>query len=157
MIMSDVVAKPKSSGVAVVFMLLLSFAVSLFLWEIDNKGTRRVLVFESKANPKELSYEVRFLKKPLNKDAVNQYVDELLLGPVSPQGRLLFPLGTKINSCFIDGKVLYLDLSEEALQIFPSEVSNTAEAVKILKKNLFTNFKNVDIINVFIMGNRVEA
>jgi hypothetical protein len=53
--------------------------------------------------------------------------------------------------------VLYLDLSEEALQIFPSEVSNTAEAVKILKKNLFTNFKNVDIINVFIMGNRVEA
>lgn len=157
MIMSDVVAKPKSSGVAVVFMLLLSFAVSLFLWEIDNKGTRRVLVFESKANPKELSYEVRFLKKPLNKDAVNQYVDELLLGPVSPQGRLLFPLETKVNSCFIDGKVLYLDLSEEALQIFPSEVSNTAEAVKILKKNLFTNFKNVDIINVFIMGNRVEA
>jgi len=157
MIMSDVVAKPKSSGIAIIFMLLLSFAVSFFLWKIDNKGTRRVLVFESKTNPKELSYEVRFLKKPLNKDAVSQYVDELLLGPISPQGRLLSPLGTKVNSCFIDGKVLYLDLSEDALQIFPSEVSNTADAVKILKKNLFTNFKNVDIINVFIMGNRVEA
>ncbi len=157
MIMSDVVAKPKSSGIAIIFMLLLSFAVSFFLWKIDNKGTRRVLVFESKTNPKELSYEVRFLKKPLNKDAVSQYVDELLLGPISPQGRLLFPLGTKVNLCFIDGKVLYLDLSEDALQIFPSEVSNTADAVKILKKNLFTNFKNVDIINVFIMGNRVEA
>ncbi len=157
MIMSDGGARPKSSGVAVIFLILLSFAVSLFLWKIDSKGSRRVLVFESKTNPGGLSYEVRFLRKPLNKDAVNQYVDELLLGPVSPQGRLLFPLGTKANSCFIDGNVLYLDLSEEALQIFPSEVSNTAEAVKILKKNLFTNFKNVDIINVFIMGNRVEA
>ena len=157
MIMSDVGERPKSSGIAVIFMILLSFAVSLFLWKIDNKGIRRVFVFESKANSEELSYEVRFLRKPVNKDAVSQYVDELLLGPVSPQGRLLFPLGTKVRSCFVDENVLYLDLSEDALQIFPTEASNAVDAVKILKKNLFTNFKNVDIINVFIMGNRVEA
>jgi hypothetical protein len=157
MIMSDVGAKPKSTGITVVFFVILSFVVSFFLYEINNKGTRRVIVFESKTNPKELSYEVRFLKKPLNKDAVNQYVDELLLGPISPQGRLLFPLGTKVRSCFVEGNVLYLDLSEDALQIFPTEASDSVTAIKILKKNLFTNFKNVDIINVFIMGNRVEA
>lgn len=157
MIVSDVIAKPKSSGISILFLILLSFVVSLFLWKIDNTGTRRVIVFESKANPKEMSYEVRFLRKPLNKDAVSQYVEELLLGPLSPQGRLLFPLGTEIRSCFVDGNVLYLDLSGEALQIFPSETTATVDAIKILKKNLFTNFKNIDIINVFIMGNRVEA
>ena len=73
MIMSDVVAKPKSTGITVVFFVILSFVVSFFLYEINNKGTRRVIVFESKTNPKELSYEVRFLKKPLNKDAVKIY------------------------------------------------------------------------------------
>jgi len=52
---------------------------------------------------------------------------------------------------------LYLDLSEDALQIFPTEASDSVTAIKILKKNLFTNFKNIDIINVFIMGKRVEA
>lgn len=157
MMMSDVIAKPKSSGISIIFLILLSFVVSLFLWKIDNKGTRRVIVFESKADPEEMSYEVRFLHKPLNKDAVSQYVEELLLGPLSPQGRMLFPLGTEVRSCFVDGNVLYLDLSEEALQIFPGETTASVDAIKILKKNLFTNFKNIDIINVFIMGNRVEA
>jgi hypothetical protein len=50
-----------------------------------------------------------------------------------------------------------LDLSEEALQITSGEASNTVFALKILKKNLFTNFKNIDIINLFIMGKKVEA
>ncbi len=150
-------AKLKGAGFAAIIALIAAFLVSMLFWQIENKGTRRVFLFESKANPRELSYEVRYLRKLPGKNAVQQYVDELLLGPVSPQGRLLFPSETYVRSCFLDGRVLYIDLSEEALQLLPTEASGTVFAIEILKKNLFTNFKNVGIINVFIMGNRVEA
>ena len=150
-------AKLKGSGIAILILISFAFVFSVFIWKINNNGTRRVVLFESKANPSELSYEVRFLRNSLTGDDIKQYVDEILLGPISPQARLLFPLGTNVRSCFVSGKILYLDLSEEALQITSGEASNTVFALKILKKNLFTNFKNIDIINLFIMGKKVEA
>ena len=68
------------------------------------------------------------------------YVDELLLGSMTPSCRMLFPAGTKANACFVKGNVLYLDLSEEALQIKSNaEVTDFTAAAEILRKNIFTN------------------
>jgi hypothetical protein len=85
---------------------------------------------------------------------VELYISELLLGPIGERYKLVYPRGTKLNTCFVQDKVLYVDLSAEAL--FTNEkVSTSRDGAEIFKKNIFRNFRNIDTINIYIDGRKI--
>ena len=98
--------------------------------------------------------EIRRVKKDKVRTNIQIFVDELILGPTIQRAMPIFPLGTKVKSCFERNKVLYLDISEEAFHNF-SDYSTINEKMIILKKNIMKNFKNIKNIELYIEGNQV--
>ena len=143
-----------NSGTKVVFFsLVIIFFISLTLFFLQGYGHRKVFLFES-LDEEGLFAENRYYPRNKYIDDVELYVSELLLGPIGERYKLLFPRGTKVKTCFVQNKVLYVDLSTEAL--FPNErVSTNREGAEIFKKNIFRNFRNIDIINIYIDGRKI--
>ena len=143
-----------NTGTKVVFFsLVMIFFISLTLFFLQGYGHRKVFLFES-LDEEGLFAENRYYPRNKYIDDVELYVSELLLGPIGERYKLLFPRGTKVKTCFVQNKVLYVDLSTEAL--FPNErVSTNREGAEIFKKNIFRNFRNIDIINIYIDGRKI--
>lgn len=141
-------------NIFIVVGIVLAFAISFCFAMLNQKGERRIFFFESE-NSSELLYETRYLSKNAPQGEIQLFVDEVLLGPITPVAKALFPTGTKVESCFLRDGVLYLDLSEEAIKIEVGNSSDTLVASEILKKNLFTNFRNIDTIKLYIVGKEV--
>ena len=100
--------------------------------------------------------EIRYLKKNDGEEAIREFVEELVLGPMSDRYVRLFPYGTKVLSCFIRDGVLYTDLSEEAA-FSAGDTSETQKACMLLKENVRQNFSGLTDHKVFMMGNEVYA
>ena len=143
-----------NTGTKVVFFsLVIIFLISLTLFFLQGYGHRNVFLFES-LDEEGLFAENRYYPRNKYIDDVELYVSELLLGPIGERYKLIFPRGTKVKTCFVQNKVLYVDLSTEAL--FPNErVSTNREGAEIFKKNIFRNFRNIDIINIYIDGRKI--
>ena len=143
-----------NTGTKVVFFsLVIIFFISLTLFFLQGYGHRKVFLFES-LDEEGLFAENRYYPRNKYIDDVELYVSELLLGPIGERYKLLFPRGTKVKTCFVQNKVLYVDLSTEAL--FPNErVSSNREGAEIFKKNIFRNFRNIDTINIYIDGRKI--
>ena len=143
-----------NTGTKVVFFsLVIMFLISLTLFFLQGYGHRKVFLFES-LDEEGLFAENRYYPRNKYIDDVELYVSELLLGPIGERYKLIFPRGTKVKTCFVQNKVLYVDLSTEAL--FPNErVSTNREGAEIFKKNIFRNFRNIDIINIYIDGRKI--
>lgn len=143
-----------NTGTKVVFFsLVIIFLISLTLFFLQGYGHRKVFLFES-LDEEGLFAENRYYPRNKYIDDVELYVSELLLGPIGERYKLIFPRGTKVKTCFVQNKVLYVDLSTEAL--FPNErVSTNREGAEIFKKNIFRNFRNIDIINIYIDGRKI--
>ena len=145
------------SGILIILAVLLALVLSLSLYLFSNLGVRRTFIFEP-VNGGELIFEVRHLPTNSPQGNLKLYVDELLLGSITPSCKMLFPVGTKAKACFTKGNILYLNLSNEALQIkSDNEISDFAVATEILQKNIFTNFKNINIIKLYVGENEVYA
>ena len=87
---------------------------------------------------------------------LNLYVSELLLGPMDPGYIPLYNHGGHLSRCFMRGKDAYIDLSAEAL--LPGiAVLPTDAASEVFKKNVFTNFRNLDKIYLYIDGIEVYS
>ncbi len=138
----------------VLFLLLVILGVSLFLWLNGSSKNRYVLRFEH-MNEDGLYVESRFLPKVPKEDSLRLFIDDMLLGPVGDRYKALFPQGTRVTSFFVDGKSLYVTLSEEALYILGNESSQNKEGAEIFRKNVFRNFRNIDIINLYIDGRKM--
>lgn len=158
--MNSVSFNEKKSKKSIIFFvcLVLCFVASCTAWFFSDVASghkeRQVFLFESYSTS-DLACEVRTLEQMSHKTAIRAFVDELLLGPISPDARPLFPLGTTVRSCFLRDGVLYLDLSEDAIQLEAGTPSQNTVATEILKRNLFTNFRNIDIIKLYIVGKEV--
>lgn len=152
----QIIKKLKSVNLAtkvLFFGLLLIFIFSLLMFFLQGYAQRRVFLFESLDKPG-LFAENRYYPRNKYIDNVELYVSELLLGPIGERYKLVFPRGTKLNTCFVQDKVLFVDLSAEAL--FPNErVSSSREGAEIFKKNVFRNFRNIDTINIYIEGRKI--
>jgi hypothetical protein len=134
----------------VLFTLIALFLLSSLVYIVTNKGSRRVFFFPDSQG--RLYTEVRYLAKT-NAD-VTQYVSELLLGPTGGRVLALFSPGTRVISCFVREKTLYLDISEHAL----FAVENTAavkDGAEILTKNILRNFGFIDSVELYI--NNIKA
>ncbi|MGL4982447.1 MAG: GerMN domain-containing protein [Treponemataceae bacterium] len=114
---------------------------------------RRVFYFETTAEDK-IKKEYKYLKKDQRLDYLQQYIEELLLGPFSNSLNSLFSKETRVKTLFVRNKSLYIELSDEALQ---GKLKKLKKTIAVFRKNIYTNFKNIDIIHVYIAGNEVYA
>lgn len=149
-IKNNMTCKENFSKTIIFSLIILVSIISSFTFLIKRKGTRYTFVFPSANNGKYI-IEARRLTKQKNKDNVNIYADEILLGSTLERTKLLFTSGTKLISCFQRGKVLYLNLSAKSLQMGEGVVE-LKEGVELLKKNIKRNFKDIDVVEVFING-----
>ena len=132
-------------------------AVSVFLFSTENRGNRRVLYFESMDGTGQYMESRRIMEYSSRQGRdvhVRQFVQELLLGPATHGLRPLFQLGTSLESCFLQDKALFINLSQEAL--FPGETtSSTRDAVDLLILNVRKNFSWIESVEIYICSNKV--
>jgi len=90
--------------------LMLTALIEFFVWGL----ARRTFVFYTIDN-RVASVEERFLKRSSSREVnLTRYVEEALLGPVSPNSLPLFPQETRLLSLLYRDGVVYVNLSEEA-------------------------------------------
>lgn len=141
-------AEPKQIILSV--LIFLSLALSLLCFFLSYRGSHRTFFFE-RIDSKGLCIEKRFVPKSPYSDNITAYIQELLLGPQTPRLKPVFSSGTKLISCFARKHTLYVNLSRDLLKA-EGEVSDLADASGIFKENIFKNFRNIDIIEIYIDG-----
>jgi hypothetical protein len=96
--------------------------------------------------------EDRMLKRsPSREVTITRYVEEALLGPVSPECLPLFPRGTRLRSLLYRDGVVYADFSEDAA-LPPEETGEVLGNFRILYEGLRRNFSFIQDARFFIAG-----
>jgi hypothetical protein len=86
---------------------------------------------------------------------IRRYVEEALLGPVSPDSAPLFPKETRLRSLLYRDEVVYADLSEPAA-LPPLEGGDVFRSLATLKVGIRRNFSFVKDVKLFIAGHEVQ-
>jgi len=101
--------------------------------------------------------EDRMLKHSSSREVdITRYVEEALLGPVSPDLLPLFPRGTRLKSLLYRNGVVYADFSEDAA-LPPLEGGSTFDNFRTFYDGILRNFSYVKDVRFFIEGNAVYA
>jgi len=112
---------------------------------------RRTFVFYA-IDDGAISVEDRMLKRsPSRELAVTRYVEEALLGPVSPNSLPLFPKETRLRSLLYRDGVVYADFSENAV-LPPPEGGEVLQNLQTLHAGITRNFPYVREARFFIAG-----
>ncbi len=138
-----------------VVMAVLAFALSMFFYKKIHDRDRKLLYFPSYDGDGIYSEPRYLMKNPDGQAALADFVDDLLLGPMTNRYGRIFPRGTRAEYCFTgeDGEgniVLYLGLSRDAL--FAGDLLSVREEVDLLKLNIVKNFTYLNKIDVSIDG-----
>ena len=97
--------------------------------------------------------EDRMLRRSSDRETdIRRYVDEVLLGPVSPDLAPLFPRETRLNSFMYREGVVYADLSESAALPLPED-RDVFRSLLTLNEGLRRNFSYIQDVQIFIGGN----
>jgi hypothetical protein len=112
----------------------------------------RAVFFFPEVKKGKVSTEIRYLPSARGTDArLNLYVSELLLGPMHPEYLPLYSRETQVRSAFIRKHIAYIDISADALSPVKTIVSQE-KAYELFKKNVCTNYRNIDKIYLYIDG-----
>jgi len=99
--------------------------------------------------------EDRMIRQSSNRETdIRRYVDEVLLGPASPESAPLFPRETRLNSFMFRDGVVYTDLSETAA-LPVSGTGDVFRSLLTLNQGIRRNFPQVKDVRLFIGGNEV--
>ena len=126
------------------------FVFSLFCYIVSKNTSRRSFIFPSAETGKYIIEYRNLTEKPHQGD-INLYIDEILLGSTVERTKMLFTPGTKLLSCFERDHVLYVNLSQDLLQMGDG-VIEIREGTELLKKNIMKNFSEIDSVEIFIEG-----
>lgn len=137
------------------FVFVAVFATSLSLFFIKQNSKSYVFIFPS-ADDGTYIVERRNLSNDPAQGVIQLFVDELLLGSTVERTKLIFSSNTRVNSCFLRGNTLYLDLSDDLLSIEKSSFPIN-EGIELLKENILKNFSNINKIELFIGGKFVAS
>lgn len=146
--------KKNLSTLIISIALLLILLFSLAIYFVKNNSKSYVFIFPSADNESYI-VERRNLSKDSVQGEINYFIDELLLGSGVERTKLIFSLGTKVNSCFLRDDILYLDISEDLLNIDESSYP-IENGINLLKENILKNFSNINKVELFI-GKRFVA
>ncbi len=139
---------PYFAFLAVAAVLLITAAS---IYAVKGYGKRCVLIFPSVEEGKYV-LETRYLKENPNKDYINFFLDELVLGSGLERTKYLFTPGTKILSCFERNQMLYLNLSADIIYM-GHNVIQIKDGMELLKQNVYKNFPDIKEVQIFVDGN----
>ena len=129
---------------------LVVFVFSVIQYKQKERGKRRIFYF-SALDSADTYTEVRYEPKEISGDEsqeIKYFVDELLLGAVTNRLRPLF------SFCRLDGDVLYVDLTEDAL--LEKGISlPIKDGTEFFRMNVLKNFGNINTIVMFIGGKQI--
>ena len=146
---------PVVQGVAfAIFVLTLAI---MFFGIVFSPDTDRFLFLFPAVSTGKTGTEVRYLVVEQDENTrLGRFVDELVLGPQTPGYRPVFADTVRTRVCFIRGKDAYIDLSAGDTA-FLAETTTPEQTFEIFKKNVFTNFRNLAKIYLYIDGIEVYA
>ncbi|MDR1618907.1 MAG: GerMN domain-containing protein [Treponema sp.] len=127
--------------------------ISLFaLTEFVHLGlVRRTFVFYT-IDDGFVTVEDRMLKRsPSREQDIRRYVEEALLGAVSPDLAPLFPRETRLESLLYRDGVVYADLSAAAA-LPPLEGGDVFRNMRTLRDGIRRNFSFVKDVRLFVEG-----
>ena len=93
-------------------------------------------------------------RSPDRETDIRRYVDEALLGPVTPDLAPLFPRETRLVSFMYRENVVYADLSDSAVLPLPGSW-DIFRSLLTLNEGIRRNFPQVKDVRLFIGGNEV--
>ncbi len=139
---------------AVLFALLLSLFLYFF---IDNVHVTRTFFFPGRDGT--LSGETRRLPHQKTRETeIQQYVDELILGPIDINHNRLVPENTRLLTVMYRQKnTVYLDFSADFVVHDKSMPLNAEEMVSGIKKNIKYNFPFVKRIIIAVNGEQLHV
>ena len=115
---------------------------------------RRTFVFYSSIEGNAV-IEDRMLRQSQDRETdMRRYVDEVLLGPASPDSAPLFPRETRLQSFMYREGVVYADLSEAAALPLGG-TGDVFRSLLTLNRGIRRNFPQVKDVRLFIGGNEV--
>ena len=126
------------------------FVFSFFCYIVTKDTCRRTFIFPS-ADEGKYIIEYRNLPEKPHQGDIALYIDEILLGSTVERTKLLFTSGTRLISCFERNHVLYINLSQDLLEMGDG-VIEIREGTELLKKNIMKNFSKIDSVEIFIEG-----
>jgi hypothetical protein len=132
-----------------IYLCLLGIPV---LFEFLSGGfVRRTFVFYIRDSG-EAEVEERMLPRmPSREIAIRQYVEETLLGPVSPEAELLFSRETGLRSLLYRDGVVYADLSLSAALPYSGN-EGAFRSLYALYTGIRRNFDFIEEVHLFIEG-----
>ena len=142
--------KLKRTSYAILIVILASLLISLAVWLVKFPGIRRSFTYKSSDSDK-YRIEYRYLPVKPVQGPIQNYIDELLLGPVSEHCTPVFEQGTKVLSCFKKENVLYVNLSKDLLSA-DSQTTDFRKQIELFERNVFRNFGTINKIELFIDG-----
>lgn len=144
--------KNKKTSIILASVLVAAFFFSMIFFLVNRGGKRRVFVFPSVETGSSV-VEIRRLPET-HMSEVEYYISEMMLGPQTERCRRIFPAGTKVLSCMLKNKVLYVNLSKE---IVNPETENkmlpVKDSIELFKSNILRNFSSISSVEVFVEGN----
>jgi hypothetical protein len=132
--------------------LLGGAAFAEFMW---SGLVRQTFVFYSSIDGTAV-VEARMLPYASSREIdIRRYVEEALLGPVSPDSAPLFPKETRLRSLLYRDEAVYADLSESAA-LLSLEGGDVFRSLATLKAGIRRNFPFVKDVKLFIAGHEVQ-
>lgn len=132
-----------------IILIFLSFVLSFVIFMTKDYGKRKIFIFPS-AEEGKFVVEYRYLNKSGN-DLLEYYINEILLGSGIERTKKLFTAGTKIESCFLQGNTLYLNLSDNLI-LEGQDVIDIKSGTELLEQNIKRNFPKVKNVKLFVGG-----
>lgn len=130
--------------------LIIFYFVSLPFMTKHNRYTMYFLNLRTK----KVGTEARYVLKNDTIPREEQFVQELVLGPMDHNFYDYFKKGTNYTACFVDGDVLYVAFPKSILLDVESKMP-FEQFYELFKKNVFSNFSNIKEVCMFLDGVQV--
>lgn len=133
-----------------IFAIFSTIFAILFLSFYEKKYERYLMLFKNKVTG-DVEIENRYVSLDTDKEDLNIFVEEFLLGPANNNLIPFFPPSIGYRSLFLRDNVLYLDLSKDAVLHMPNGVE-FEDFYILFNKSLKLNFPELKDVNIFIEG-----
>jgi hypothetical protein len=116
---------------------------------------RRTFVFESMDTRQDDIEERMIMLTGSRETDISRYVEELILGPLSPETIPLIDRNARLEALLLRENVVYIDFSEESA--IPPSGGSLLENFEVLRGEIMRNFPFVREVRIFIAGNEVVS
>jgi hypothetical protein len=116
---------------------------------------RRTFVFYSILEGNTVVEDRMFHRSGDRETDIRRYVEEALLGPVTPDSAPLFPRETRLNSFMYRDGAVYADLTDSAVLPPPGGSWDVFRSLLTLNEGIRRNFSFIKDVRLFVGGNEV--